>query len=138
MAELLIPVDVELTVKRELDASLVGTRFAGAKVGTKIPQEPKPPMFVRVLATGGASRDLVTDEPTFVVEGYAVDETTAHDLTAYAVAVLERAARVGTLGGETCHTVRVASLPQNYPHPTVNTHFRFTVTVSAALRRTTV
>ena len=138
MAELLIPVDAEIAIKRELDASLVGTKFAGARVGTKIPAEPKPTHFIRVTATGGGQRDLVTDTPMLVLDGFSVDEGDARDLTALAVAVLQRAGRVGTLGGETCHEVAVGALPANLPHPTVNTHFRFTATVSAALRRASV
>lgn len=136
MSELLIPVDAELAVKRELDASLVGGVFADARVGTKIPGEPKPPRFVRVISVGGAQRDLVTDEPRLTVEAFCVDEGDARDLAALCVAVLQRAGRVGTLGGATCFGVSVAGLPANLPHPTVTTHFRYTVTVSAALRRT--
>ncbi len=135
MAELLIPADVEVAVKREIDASLVGTRFEGAKVGTKIPLEPKPTHFIRVTATGGGQRDLVTDAPTVVLDAFSVDEQDAHDLAAVAVAVLQRAGRVGTLGGAPCYEVRVGGLPANLPHPAVNTHFGFTATISAALRR---
>ena len=138
MAELLIPADVEIAAKRELDASLVGTRFSAARVGTKIPQEPKPQHFVRIVATGGGGGTLVTDRHTVVVEAFCVDEGDARDLSALTVAVLQRAARVGALGGVTCHEVGIVSLPQNLPHPTVTTHFRYTATVSAALRRTTV
>ena len=138
MAELLVPVDAELAAKRELDASLVGTAFAGARVGTKIPAEPKPPHFIRVTAPGGAQRDLVTDEATLVLDAFCVDETEARDLAALAVAIMQRAGRTGVLGGATCFGVSVAGLPANLPNPAVPTHFRYTATVSAALRRTTV
>lgn len=138
MTELLIPTDVEVAIKREIDASLVGTQFQDAKVGTKIPLEPKPTHFIRVTATGGGQRDLVTDTPTVVLDAFSVDEQHARDLAALAVAVLARAGRVGTLGGVPCYEVRVGGLPANLPHPTVTTHFRFTATVSAALRRASV
>jgi len=139
MAELLMPADPEVVSIAELHAGLIGSRFAAAAVGTKLPTStPKPDWFVRLTAGGGVGRDLVTDAATLVVDGFAVREQDARDLTALCVAILERAGRAGSLGGATCYGVEVAGLPANLPHPTVTTHFRFTATVSAALRRATV
>lgn len=134
MSELLIPADAELAVMREFRAALVGSRFSSATVGTKIPLT-KPAQFVRVVATGGTERDLVTDSPLLTLEAFCVEEGDARDLAALLVAFLQRAGRAGVLGGATCFGVEVAGLPSNLPHPDVPTHFRYTATVSAALRR---
>ncbi|QTV79485.1 hypothetical protein [Microbacterium sp. NIBRBAC000506063] len=142
--ELLVPADVEVAALAELSTMLPGNGFPGVTsaaeaLGTKIPTaDPKPAEFGRVLTTGGAGRDLVTDTPTLILEGYAVTEQRARDLCALMVAIVEAAARAGSLGGVTCYAARVGSLPSNLPHPQVPTHFRFTATVSVDLRRTTV
>lgn len=139
--ELLIPADPEVAALAELSSMLPMHGFPGVttsakRLGTKLPTgTPKPPEFGRVLTTGGPERDLVTDSPTIVLEGYALTEQRARDLCALMVAVVQRAARAGTLGGNPCYGARVASLPGNLPHPQVPTHFRFTATVSVDLRR---
>lgn len=139
MSELLIPADPEVAARTELLAGFQGTRFASVAVGTKLPTaDPKPPQFVRVTTAGGGERDLVTDRPLLVLDGFAVREQDARDLTALALGLLLRAGRSGELGGVTCYGVAVGGLPANLPHPAVPTHFRFTATASADLRRTTV
>src|SRR5690606_33641294 len=123
---LLIPVDAELAAIAEIRASLVGTAFAAAPVGTKIPsREPKPRQFVRVVAAGGSQRDLVTDEPLLTLEAFCDDEGAARDLAALLVAIVQRAGRVGRLGGQVCFGVDLAGLPANLPEPDVPTHFRY-------------
>lgn len=141
--ELLIPSDVEVAALTELSATLPEHGFPGVTVddqrlGTKLPVvDPKPSEFGRIFTSGGTPRDLVTDSPTLVVEGYAVKEQRARDLCAYMVAIVEAASRVGTLGGATIYQARAVSLPANLPHPQVPGHFRFTAMISVDLRRTT-
>lgn len=128
--------DGEKAVIRELNAALVGSAFAGVRVGTKIPMaSPKPARFVRVVAAGGDERDVVADEVMLVVDAFSSDEQEARDLAAFTLAVLQRAGRVGALGGETCYGVSTVGMPANNPLDLVPTHFRFTYTVSAGLRR---
>lgn len=136
MAELLVPADVEVAAVAELNTRMPPAGYA-AKWGTRIPN-PRTPEFGRVLVVGGTERDLVTDTHTLLVEGWAETETTAQRMCAFGVAVLQAAARDGSIGNVPCYRVRVASLPQNLPDPTVPDRFRFTATVSVDLRRSTV
>lgn len=142
--ELLIPADSEVAALAELSSLLPehgfpGVTRAAGTLGTKLPtSSPKPAEFGRVLATGGAGRDLVTDSPTLVLEGYATKEQRARDLCALMLAIVERAARAGSLGGVTVYRSSRVSLPANLPHPQVPTHFRFTATISVDLRRSAV
>lgn len=131
MAEVLMPADDEVALVDELNARLE------VPVGTRIPV-PRPLEFVRVVSTGGAPRDLVTDSPTLLVEGFATSEGRARYLCAAAVAHAQAAGRVGRLGGVPCYGVRVASLPANLPMPSVPDRFRFTATITADLRRSAV
>lgn len=144
MAELLVTPDSEVAVLNELSAVLplkgwLGLTMAAGLVGTKIPAATtKPEAFVRVLALGGLGRDLVADTPTLVVEGWHKSEGKARDLCALSVAIVEAAGRAGVLGGVTCYGVEVAGLPGNLPHPGVPDRFRFTATLSVALRKQVV
>lgn len=143
MAELLVPADAEVAVIAELSDVLTTRGYPGVTLGqstiaTKIPtRSPKPARFVRVVGAGGANRDLVTDTHTIAVEGYDEDEQGARDLTALCVAVLEAAARTGTLGGLPCYSA-AGGVPANLPHPDVPTHYRFTSTLTVALRRSSL
>jgi hypothetical protein len=123
--QLLKPADVEQAVIDEL------TMY---EVSTSIP-ETKPSIFVRVVATGGTSRDLVTDEATIVLEVFGVLESAARAASADALARLELAARQNRLGNEVCYRMQVAALPQNYPLPSVPSHKRYITTITAAVRR---
>lgn len=144
MAELLVTPDSELAVLAELSTVLPangwpGMTMAAGLVGTKIPSgSSKPAAFVRVLTVGGLGRDLVTDTPTLVVEGWHESEAKARDLCALSVAILEAAGRAGSLGGVTCYGVEVSGLPGNLPHPGVPDRFRYTATLSVALRKQVV
>lgn len=139
--ELLIPTDVEVRALAELSSALPLHGFPGVTrisqtLGTKLPtRNPKPDEFGRLIATGGTGRDLVTDRPTLIVEGYSTREQRARDLCALMLAILERAARAGSLGGAAAYRSDVGALPQNLPHPQVPTHFRFTALISIDLRR---
>lgn len=140
--ELLVPADAEKAALEELSIVLPEHGFpdvttAAKTLGTKIAAG-KPTEFGRVLATGGPGRDMVTDSPTLILEGYATKEQRARDLCALMLAGIQRAARTGTLGSLTIYSARVVSLPANLPHPNVPTHFRFTATISVDLRRAAI
>lgn len=132
MAEVLVPADDEVGVVDELTA-----RLEAVHVGTRIP-DPRPDEFVRVVSTGGAGVDLVTDESLLVLEGFAVNEGRARQLCALAIAHAQAAGRAGSMGGVPCYGVRAASLPANLPMPSVPDRFRFTATIAVRLRRSTV
>lgn len=136
--EILVPRDAEREVVAELTRQL-GAReeFEAVDVGTEIPR-PRPVEFVRVLATGGGERDLVTDTPTLVIEAFAEDANRAFAICAFAVGSLQAAARDGFIGAATCYRVRVAGLPANLPMPSVPDRERFTATISADLRRVAI
>lgn len=123
--------DDEVALVGELTARLT------VHVGTRIPK-PRPAEFVRVISTGGGERDLVSDEATLVVEGFAESETGARRLCALAVAHAQAAGRAGSLGGVTCYGVRLVARPANLPMPSVPDRFRFTATIAADLRRSAV
>lgn len=136
MSELLVPADGEVAAIAEFaDAATHHPRWGSVRAGTRIPSvDNLPSRFVRVVAAGGGVRELVTDEHTLVVEAFAIDEGDARDLCAFVVAALERAARDGELGGVPCYVLS-AGTPASNPHPDVPTHFRYSVTAVAALRR---
>ncbi|MGO3649351.1 hypothetical protein [Agrococcus casei] len=130
MAELLIPTDDEAMAVAELSDRM------DVHMGTRVPN-PLPEEFGRIVSTGGAGRDLVTDSPTLALEGFATTETRARRISAEMIAHLQAAGRAGSLGGAPCYGVRVVALPANLPMPSVPTRYRFTATVTADLRRTT-
>lgn len=131
MAEVLIPADDEAAVVTELKTRM------NMQVGTRIPN-PRPAEFLRVISAGGGSRDLVTDEATLAVEGFATSEGRARFLCALAVAQAQAAGRDGQMGGVPCYGVRAASLPANLPMPSVPDMFRYTATITVALRRAAI
>ena len=136
-AEVLVASDAQLAVVNELNARSVGTDYADANAGTRIPN-PKRAEWLRVLSVGGAERDLVSDEHLLVVEAFSASETRSQRMCAFAVAWLQAAARDGRMGGVPCYGVRVVGLPQNLPMPSVPDRVRHSATVSVDLRRDTV
>lgn len=142
--EILIPTDPEVAALAELSTMLPAHGFPAVtmqtgSLGTKLPTaDPKPAEFGRLFTPGGVPRDLVTDTPTLVVEGYAKKEQRARDLCAYMIAIIEAAGRAGELGGVTCYNAAAISLPANLPHPQLPGHFRFTAMISVDLRRSAV
>lgn len=128
MADLLIPADVEQALIDELKLNWpTGTRIPGT--------EPKPPVFIRVISVGGSPETIVSDAFTVTVEVYAVKESTASKVAGEVLARLTLASLQGHIGNETSYRVGVAALPQNFPNPTVPTHFRYTMTLVPVLRR---
>lgn len=136
VAELLVAADVEAAFIAELNAALPPVGF-DVRTATKIPYS-RPNEFVRVVVVGGTDRDLVTDSPTVAVEFFAVKEIRAERGAAYARAVLERAARSGSVGGFTCYSVSTLGRPVNLPIESVPDRFRYTFTCSADLRKISV
>lgn len=142
--ELLIAPDSELAAIAELRDGLAGTRWGAVDVGTKFPDDHTlPPAFVRVVAAGEVSggvrsgKSLVADTHLLAVDAFAIDEGDARDLAATCSAIIERAARLGSLGGVPC-SESSGGVPANMPHPDVPTHYRYTFTASASLRKVVV
>lgn len=131
MAEVLMPADDEAEVASELNARMT------PQIGTRIPST-RPAEFGRVVSVGGIQRDLVTDSPTLVLEGFGKTESTARNVCARMLAELQAAGRDGLIGNVAAGRVRVFSLPANLPLPSVPDRFRYTATVSVDLRRSTV
>lgn len=131
MVEILEDPDIEQAVIDEL------TVFYPGQVGTSLPQT-MPDTFIRVLAVGGFEQNLVTGTPLFTIEVFAKREAVARPVIARVVAILQAAGRTGKLGTETCYGVSIATLPQNYPHPSVPSHKRYISTLSAGIRRRAV
>lgn len=126
--EVLLPSDPEAAVVRELRARMT------VQIGTQVPR-PRPGEFGRVVGTGGAPRDLVSDSPTLTLEGFAETEGRAWAICAEMVAHVQAAARSGSVGGVTAYGARVAGLPANLPMPSVPDRYRYTATVAVDLRR---
>lgn len=133
VAEVLVPAAVEPAVMAELMGGLPPRGFSG-EVSTALPGV-RPDEFVRVVATGGVARDLVSDAATVTVEYFATLEGRAERGAALALGLLQAAGRRGRLGGEVCYGVTPFGLPVNLPHPGLPDWFRFQFSVSVELRR---
>lgn len=129
--EILEPTDVEQALIDELNVWYPG------QVGTSLPAR-LPATFIRVLSVGGTEQTLVSDEALATIEVFNALESTARNVSARAIAILQAAGRTGKLGNEVCYGVRVATLPQNYGLPSVPTHKRYISTIAPALRRRVV
>ncbi|WAB09063.1 tail terminator [Arthrobacter phage Chridison] len=77
MNEIIITVDSEDLLLRQVQFDL-RTKFnrPGIMASTAVPN-PRPPEFVILRRVGGVMRDLVTDEPTILVEAWSSTETKA-------------------------------------------------------------
>jgi hypothetical protein len=123
----LVPSDAEQAVIDEL--------YHYFAIGTSIP-DPKPDLFLRVLAVGGAELNLVQDEPLITLEAFGIRETIARDALAEALARLKQAVLSrGMIGSVPATKLRIVGLPQNYPLPSVPSHRRYMTTIAPALRR---
>lgn len=125
--DVIVPADGALAVIEALNA-----RYAGEASG-RIP-DPPPDQFFRVVPVGGFDRDLLTTVPMLTVESFAIDEAAAVQRAMGALGYLLADGRSGSLGGVVCYEVRVVSLPASLPMESLPTHFRYTTTISAALR----
>ncbi|MGW5316722.1 hypothetical protein [Nocardia thailandica] len=86
MPELIVFPDAEAVAVSWLQPQLVARGIA-IPVATKVPN-PRPPRFVRVVRTGGAQRDLVTDRATLVFECWDSSDPGAAQLAAVVRALL--------------------------------------------------
>lgn len=138
-AEILVLPDAEAACIDELRVKLdTIPEWNGTPAGTRIPDEPKPDDFIRVTRVGGVRRDLVNDLHTLVVEAFSTREKRAERLCALGVGILEAAARDGWIGSVIAPgRFGIFALPANLPDPAVPTHYRYTSTISATLRRVT-
>lgn len=126
--QLIIPNDAEQALIDELSPH-------ASNVGTGVPKGP-PERFVRIVQLGGAVRDLVVDMPMLSIEVFdSVSESRARELADELLARVDLAARVGSLGGIPCYRLQVLALPQNFPLPSLPTHFRYITTVVPEIRR---
>lgn len=108
---------------------------SGFVIGTSIP-DPKPNLFLRVIATGGPQLNLVLDEPLVTLEAFGLRESAASSLLGSALARLQLAVQKrGMIGSEPVSRLRIAGLPQNYPLPSVPSHKRYISTIAPAVRR---
>ena len=105
-------------------------------ISTSIPDNPKPAEFLRVVAGGGSSPNIVTASQVVALEAFAPTETRARAMLVRAVGILEATARsTGSLAGATCYGVKRLTTPQNFPMPTVPTHRRYFISIAPDLRR---
>lgn len=123
---ILISADVEQAVIDEF-----ASRYT---IGTSIPQN-LPEEFVRVVATGGSAQTMVSDSFLIVVETFAKRESRSQQMAADILGRFQHAALAGKLGTETMYTLDIGALPQNYPLPSVPSHFRYVTTLAPSLRR---
>lgn len=124
--EVLTPADAEQAIIDELE---------DLTIGTSLP-ETLPAEFVRIVAAGGSEVSMVSDQFLLSIEGFAVRETTARDLTALVVARVAAAVRSKhSVGGIPAYRMSMGSLPQNLPMANVPTHKRYIATIALDLRR---
>lgn len=137
VAELIVFPDPEQVLVDQLNIDLAASEaFATAKAGTRLPNPLEHP-FVKVLVVGGTERNLVTDEPTVVLENYGPDEGVASDLAAFTRALMGRYGRLGWIGEIPCLEVRTIGRPQNLPDPVADA-IRYSATYALALRGSAV
>ncbi len=130
----IIPADGQKLVIEELNARAGSPPNAAGR----IPDDPLPDAFIRILPAGGFDRDIVTTVPTIIIESFALDDDTAATNLNDALAAMGAAARAGSMAGTQCYVVRFISMPSSLPMESLPTHTRYTATISAALRSTVV
>lgn len=104
-----------------------------AEVHDRIPAE-RPTSFVTLVRGGGPRHDIVTDNPTVLVEAWAEDDETAHDLAQLARALLFATAG-SVVQGVTVYRVDEFAGPANLPDPE-SSQSRFVFTLSPRVRGT--
>jgi hypothetical protein len=137
VAELIVFADVEDLFVTQLPIALAPyadtvPELAGVDAGTKLPNPLVLP-FVKVLVVGGVELDIITDEPTIVLESYGPDELVAERVAAYSRAVMKRFGLLGWIGDVPCRRVTTVSRPQNLPDPLTGA-IRYTATYAVTLR----
>ncbi|MDP1793726.1 MAG: hypothetical protein Q8K63_06265, partial [Acidimicrobiales bacterium] len=127
MKPLVVFPDVAAAVAAHLDDIL------DEPIVTRVPN-PRPPRFVLVRRVGGPRRDVVTDEATLTLEGWAEGEAEAHDLLQLARAHLHTLS--GRNNGVTTYRVAEFAGPASLPDPE-SSQPRYTMTISVAARGVT-
>lgn len=130
MAETIVFPDVTAAMTTLLRSRLAALG-SSVPVGTRVPN-PRPAAFVLVRRVGGATRNLVVDEATLVVEAWAANESASHDLAQLARAVVHSALGTTTTAGTIYRTDEFAG-PASLPDPDSD-QARHTFTVSVAAR----
>ncbi|ALY10739.1 tail terminator [Arthrobacter phage Suppi] len=98
-------------------------------VGTKVPN-PRPSEFVILRRVGGVRRDLVTDEPTILVEVWANTESRAVRIAAIIQGLLHSYSQIGEYSILGCDEI---SGPVNLPDG-LSAQVRYTATYVVAIR----
>ncbi|ALY08925.1 tail terminator [Arthrobacter phage Savage2526] len=98
-------------------------------VGTKVPN-PRPNEFVIIRRVGGIQRDLVTDEPTILVEVWAATETRAVRVAQIIRGLLHSYSQIGEYSILGCDEI---SGPVNLPDG-LSAQVRYTATYVVAIR----
>lgn len=107
------PAPVEAEVVAHFQAA------TSARVGTRIPEK-RPAEFVRVTRTGGARSNLVQEQPTVLVECFALTSVAAERLAG------DVWAAAAGLDGAVAWVHRVElTMPVNFPDPDTETHARY-------------
>lgn len=115
MSELILWTAVVAAVRAELDtamAELAG--FAEVKAYGKVPTT-RPRRFTRVLRVGGQQTDLVTMQPSIILESWGASDEDAEAIADRNHAIMLRAGRNGSLGGVPTRQMGVLSAPQRLP-----------------------
>lgn len=101
----------------------------GTKIASRVPN-PRPPVWLRVMRTGGARESRFVDRPQITLEGWGPDEDTASKMLEDARTFLNAA------GGQIFGVEEVGG-PANLPDPTT-AQIRYTMTLWVRIRGTAV
>ena len=125
MSEVIVFPDVEALVVEGLSDALTA-RGRNAYVSTRTPN-PRQPDMVRVSRTGGARRDLVTDQPMVTVECWGEDGPAASELARLCRALVWSWGG-SMVAGEWVRAVREVGGVVSFPDPdTALPRYQFTV-----------
>lgn len=132
MAEIIVHGDAELILKVGLTA---GMEMLGdpvpvvLSIGTK-----RPPEFLRVILSGGAERNIVTDVPTIIIEAWAARAGRALEMAQKARGLMHW---FTDINGVALYDVSEFAGPGNLPDP-LSDQARYTATYSVPMRSATV
>lgn len=130
MPEVIVFPDAAAAVIDGLEAELAA-RSNMTPVRSRVP-DPRPVTFVRVQRVGGPRRNLVVDDATVVVEAWAADEATGHDLAQLCRGIVHSLAG-STVGDTVVYRVDEFAGPGLLPDP-VSQQTRWTMTFQISTR----
>lgn len=114
-AQLILWDSVVEAVRTELDDGMTELAgFADVKAYGKVPTT-RPKRFTRVLRAGGQQVDLVTLQPSIILESFGGSDEDAEAIADRNHAIMLRAGRAGSLGGVPVRQMGVLSTPQRLP-----------------------